>query len=356
MSRERRDADDASTLTRASGRSRIMQTEGALDMDYMGTIRRGWDIAWNNRWLWLLGFLAALGSGAMSTSNFNVNSNDLGGASGGISPQLGAALAGGVLLLVCVFCILGILLWLVSLAVRGGLITAVSDLDKGQRSSFGQAFRQGWRKVLPLAGMTILLFAVLIILIIILAVVFAGTIAGAIAAGSSGDNQGIAAIVGSLGIAVLCLLCLMLPLGIVLSLIYPFAYRGMMLRGLGVMDAIRHGWRVLRENLGHIFLLGLLFFVIGLVVGLVSGAIVGLLGLSTGLISMILNGSQPTTTQMVAAGLGFLVTAIIFAIISAIITAWRSATFTLAYEQWTGKDVLKDTAAPMPPAMPPTMS
>ena len=49
MSRERRDADDASTLTRASGRSRIMQTEGALDMDYMGTIRRGWDIAWNNR-------------------------------------------------------------------------------------------------------------------------------------------------------------------------------------------------------------------------------------------------------------------------------------------------------------------
>ncbi len=323
-------------------------------MDYMGTIRRGWDIAWNNRWLWLLGFLAALGSGAMSTSNFNVNSNDLGGASGGISPQLGAALAGGVLLLVCVFFILGILLWLVSLAARGGLITAVSDLDKGQRSSFGQAFRQGWRKVLPLAGMTILLFAVLIILIIILAVVFAGTIAGAIAAGSSGDNQGIAAIVGSLGIAVLCLLCLMLPLGIVLSLIYPFAYRGMMLRGLGVMDAIRHGWRVLRDNLGEVLLLGLIFFVINLVIGLIIGAIVAAVGIGGGLFSLMLTNGEITTGQMVAAGLGLLAVTLIAAAINAVITAWRSATFTLAYEQWTGKaaGVLKDTAAPLPPAAP----
>jgi len=319
-------------------------------MDYMGTLQRAWRLTWANKWLWLLGFLAALGGGVTSTSNYRFDSSNT--TPSQITPQMGMALAGGALVLMCVFFIIGILLWLVTLAAKGGLITSVADLDRGQTSSFGRAFRQGWRKVLPLVGMTLVLNAVVIVLLIILFVGFAGTAMAAIAAGQGMDSDALAGILGTAGVVFLCLLCLLIPLAIVINLIYPFAYRGMMLRDLGVMDSIRHGWRVLRENLGHIFLLGLLFFVIGLVVGLVSGAIVGLLGLSTGLISMILNGSQPTTTQMVAAGLGFLVTAIIFAIISAIITAWRSATFTLAYEQWTGKDVLKDTAAPMPPAPP----
>jgi len=321
-------------------------------VDYMGMIRRGWNITWNNKWLYLLGFLAALGGGITSTSNYSMNSSDLGTGNGGISPQLGAALAGGVLVLVCVFFILGILLWLVSLAARGGLITAVSDLDKGQKSSFGQAFRQGWRKVLPLAGMTLLLLAALIILIIILVSVFAGTLAGALAAGSSGDNQGLTAILGSLGVVALCLLCLMVPLALVLNLIYPFAYRGMMLRGLGVMDAIRHGWRVLRDNLGEVLLLGLIFFVINVVISLIVGAIVAAIGIGGGLFSLMLTDGQITTGQMVAAGLGLLAVTLIAAIIGAIIAAWRSATFTLAYEGWTGKatDALKDSAAPLPPA------
>lgn len=317
-------------------------------MDYMGTIKRGWNLTWNNKYLWLLGFLAALGGGISSTSNYNFNSGDFGNT----TPQLTPALTGGIILLACVFFIIGILMWLVSLASRGGLITAADDLEKGQTSSFGQAFRQGWRKVLPLAGMTILLFAVLIILIIILVVFFAGSIAGAVAAGSS-DNQGIAAILGSIGLVAFCLLCLMVPLAILLNLIYPFAYRGMMLRNLGVMDAIRHGWQVLRANLGEIILLGLLFFVINLVISFLVGSIVAVFGIGGGLLSLLFTGGEITTAQMVAAGVGLLVVMLIFAAINAVITAWRSATFTLAYNQWTGgkgADLVKDTAAPLPTA------
>ncbi len=316
-------------------------------MDYMGTLQRAWRLTWENKWLWLLGFLAALGGGLGSTSNYRMDGNT---TPGSISPQMGAALAGGVLVLLCVFFIVGILLWLVSLAAKGGLITSVVELDRGQTSSFGQAFRQGWRKVLSLVGMTLVLYGVVIILVIVLVVGFAGTLLAALAAGESMDSNALSGLLGTAGIVFLCLLCLTIPLAIVLSLIYPFAYRGMMLRDLGVMDSIRHGWRVLRENLGQVLLLALLFFIIGLVIGLISGAIIALLGFSTGLISVMMNGGQPSTAQIISAGVGFLVTAIIFAIISAIITAWRSATFTLAYEQWTGKDVLKDTAAPLPPA------
>lgn len=323
-------------------------------MDYMDTLRRGWQIVWDNKWLWLLGFLAALGSGGgsgYSSSNYRLDSGEFG--AGTMTPELGAALAGGALLLVCIFFIVGILLWLVSLAARGGLITSVSQLNRGETSSFGKSFRQGWRKLLPLVGMTILLFAVVIVLVIIIAVVFAGTIAGAIAAGSSGSDsgQGVAAILGSLGIGLLCLLCLLAPLSIILSLIYPFAYRGMMLRDLGVMDAIRHGWQVLRQHVGQILMLGLIFLVINFVIGLVGAAILGVLGLSTGILTDLFSGATITTNQWISAGLGLLAMVIIFSIISAVITAWRSATFTLAYEQWTGKEALKDSAAPLAPAV-----
>lgn len=320
-------------------------------MNYMETLRRGWQITWNNKWLWLLGFLAALGSGGGFSSSTGGDSGvTTPGTTPNIEPGMLAAIIGGAVVLFCIAFIVGILLWLVSLASKGGLITAVADLDRGQPSSFGRAFRQGWRKVLPLVGMTILLFAVVIILVIILAIGFAGTTAAAIGAGASMDSNALAGLLGTAGFIFLCLLCLLIPLSLVLNLIYAFAYRGIMLRDLGVMDSIRHGWRVVRENLGEILLLGLLFFIINLIIGFVAVMLMGLLGVSSGMFSLLMSGGEPTTSQLVGAGVGLLAAFVIFAIVSAIITAWRSATFTLAYQQWTGKEALKDSAAPLPPA------
>ena len=323
-------------------------------MDYMGTLRRGWEITWNNKWLWLLGFLAALGGGGSfgSSSNYSTGSGDFSGTPPNISPEMMSAIIGGAFLILCLAFIVGILLWLVSLASRGGLITSVSEMDHGQKSSFGTAFRQGWRKVLPLVGMTLVLYAVVIVLAIILIVGFAGSVISAVAAGTSGNSDALSALLGTAGVVFLCLMCLLIPLGFVLSLIYPFAYRGMMLQNMGVMDSIRHGWAVLRSHVADVLVLGLIFFVIGFLLGLLATAIIGLLGLGSGLFGALMSGQQPTSAQIGAAVVGFLVAAVVFAIVSAILTAWRSATFTLAYEQWLGRDALKASAAPMPPAGP----
>ena len=322
-------------------------------MNYGDTLRRSWQLTWNNKWLWLLGFLAALGGGggASSGSNYQMDPGTT-ATPGGISPELAAGLTGAVLLLCCIGIVIGILLWLVSLASKGGLITSVVELDRGQSSSFGHAFRQGWRKLLPLVGMTVVLYSVVIILAIIMGIGFAGTAAAAIGASASMDSNALASLLGSAGLVFLCLLCLLVPLSIVLSLIYPFAFRGIMLRDMPVMDSIRHGWRVLRDNLGEIFMLGLIFFVINVIISIVAGGIIALLGVSSGLFTTLMTGGEFTTTQVVGGIVGVLAAGLIFAIISAIFTAWRSATFTLAYEQWTGKDVLKDSASPMPPAGP----
>ncbi len=322
-------------------------------MNYGDTLRRGWQVTWNNKWLWLLGFLAALGGGGgFSSSTGGDGGTTAPGTTPNIEPGMLAAIIGGAALLFCIAFIVGILLWLVSLASKGGLITSVAELDRGQPSSFGRAFRQGWRKLLPLVGMTLLLFAVVIVLAIILGVGFAGTAVAALSAGASMDSDALAGLLGTAGFVFFCLLCLLVPLSLVLNLIYAFAYRGIMLRDMGVMDSIRHGWRVVRENLGEILLLGLLFFIINLIIGFVAVFLMGLLGVSSGMFSLLMSGGEPTTSQLVGAGVGLLAAFIIFAIISAIFTAWRSATFTLAYQQWTGKDTLKDSAAPMPPAEP----
>jgi hypothetical protein len=87
------------------------------------------------------------------------------------------------------------------------------------------------------------------------------------------DPSGVWAGLGGLALIFLCLLCLLIPFIIALSLIYPFAFRGIILRDLGVMDSIRHGWKTLREHLGEIILLCLAFFLIGIIIVILTAAI-----------------------------------------------------------------------------------
>lgn len=312
-------------------------------MDYMATIRRGLELTWNNKFLWVLGFLAALGSGAsFSNSNYSVNSGDPAAMAGWMTPERMAALTTGLVAFGCIAFIVGILLWLVSLSARGGLIGAVAQLERGAaKPSFGGAFRMGWRRIGRLVGMTIVLYIVPVILFIILMFGFVA-VAGGLAFIASGTEDPGAALAGAGGLALvfMCLLCLLIPLAIVLSLIYAFAFRGIMLRDLGVMDSIRHGWQVVRKNLGQILLLGLAFFLIGIIILILTAAIIAPLALLVGVPMVALMESDATFLQGLLAVLGIVVGLVIFALVSAVTTAWQSATFTLAYMQWTGKDVL----------------
>jgi len=312
-------------------------------MDYMDTIKRGFSLTCNNKFMWVLGFLAALGSGsAFSNSNYSTNSSDMAGMADWMTPERMAALSAGLIAFSCVAVILGLVLWLVALSARGRLIAGAVQLDRGQtKPTFRSAFGMGWRKVWRLAGMTLLLFAVPTILFILLVIGFI-VLAGGAALMASGmdDPSAFGAGIGGVALVFLCLMCLLVPFTLVLTLIYPFAFRGMVLRDLGAMDSIRHGWRTLRENLGEIILLGLAFFLINIVIIVISVAIIVPIGLAVGVPMAMLSGSNASAIQGILAVLGIIVGLVIFALISAITTAWQSSTFTLAYLQWTGKDVI----------------
>lgn len=311
-------------------------------MDYIDTIKRGFAHTWNNKFMWLLGFLAALGSGnAFSGSNSSFT-NDPGMMADWMTPERMAALSAGLLVFACVGFILGIILWFVALGARGGMIGAVAQMERGSgKPTFRSAFKMGWRKVWRLAGMTILLYIVPVILFIILVVGFITVAGGAafMAAGAE-DPSAIGAGITGLALVFFCLMCLLFPLFLALALIYPFAFRGIILRDLRAVDSIRHGWRVLRDNLGEIILLALGFFVVNIAIFLVAAAVLVPVALVVGVPMAMLSGSDATVLTGILAVLGVIVGIVVFALVSSIATAWQSSTFTLAYLQWTGKENL----------------
>jgi hypothetical protein len=314
-------------------------------MDYMDTIRRGLQLTWNNKFMWVLGFLAALGSGAgFSNSNYSFNSADMSTLETWLTPERAAALTAGVVGFACIGFIVGIILWLVSLSARGGLIAAVAQMETGiAKPTFGSAFRDGWKHIWRLVGMTIVLFIIPTILIVILIVSFLVPVTVStlsFAASGAEDPTGLLAGFGGLAILFCCLLGVVILLTLVLSLLYPFAFRGIVLRGLGVIDSIKHGWRVLRDNLGNIILLGLAFFLIGIAILILGAAILVPVALVVGVPFAMLAQTDANFLQGLLAVLGILAGVIIVAAISAITTAWQSSAFTLAYLQWTGKNVM----------------
>lgn len=305
-------------------------------MDYMDMLKRGWAVSWNNKYLWILGFLAALGGGN-SLASYSANS----GSTNMTDPAALGTLAAGIAAASCIGLILGIVLWLVSLAARGGLIESVARMELNQPAGgFGPAFRQGWSKVGGLAILTIVLFGVVIVIGVVLLFVFILS-GGAMAALFSGgdDSSALFAGLGILGLCLLGLLCLLIPLFIVLNFIYGYAMRGVVLRDMGAMDAIRHGWRVLRDNLGVTLMLAVAFLLFTIIAWVIGAAILLALGLGLAIPINLLSNTNATFLQGLLGVIGVLGAAIVTAVISMVVVTWQSSTFTIAYLNFTGKDV-----------------
>lgn len=297
-------------------------------MDYSETLSKGWRITWRHKWMWLLTFIPALG-GLLSfgISSFQQNA----ALDGAGDPEVLMSQMGGMLLLNCLIFIVGLVIGIIGLATRGGLIAAVAGINRGESYTFGGAVRAGGRKLLPLIGMSLLLIGGFILLAalvgMILLVVFS---VGAFASGS-GQSESLWAGLGLVGTLGMC--CAMIVFAIVamlVNVVYPFAFRGIMLRDLGVIDSIGHGWRVVRENLGEIILLYLPFFLLTLLLGGVYAVF------TFGSAFQAAMAGDPTA-MMSGFGWEFFVLFIIWTFISAVLSAWQSAAFTLAYEQWMGK-------------------
>jgi hypothetical protein len=238
-------------------------------MDFGKLFSRAWDILWKNAFLILLGAIAVLGngnSGSASQSRYMFGSGDFPWGDPGsydFGGDFSAIAIGGIVLLVIALILFGLVFWALGLVARGGMISAVNDLENGESPSFVSAFKAGWEKGWRLLGIGLVpaIPGLILFVIVVSTLVFSGI----------GYQPGMDLEWNSVRMIapVIFVVCLFVPIMLVVSALQTFANRACMLEDRGVIDSYRRGWEVLGNNLGPAVLLFLLQTVINVVLGLV---------------------------------------------------------------------------------------
>ncbi|MFT5194645.1 MAG: hypothetical protein ACI9EW_002136 [Cellvibrionaceae bacterium] len=328
-------------------------------MDFGNIFKRGFLHTWNNKFLYVLGFLAALGGSSgggsfNSGSSGNFNPTGIGSGSGGdieeafkeFGDQLGfdptnigamvTSIIGAVMAVACILIIIKIVLWFVRLIAEAGMIQAVADLESGVKTNFKKAFSDGRPFMMKFFMVSLILF-ILPLLVVFLAFVVAGI--GLVPLINGGSE--ISPAISLIAIPIVCLMCLLVPYGLITSLVYPIAQRGIVFKGMDAMESLKYGWELLKEKTSDILILALLFTVMGFVVGIVSAiaAVPILLGTGWPVIAAFMNGDVPSGGAFAFLGVGIFLMIIIGSLVNAVFVSFRSSAFTLAYLELEGKTI-----------------
>ena len=305
-------------------------------MNYGKVLTRAWEITWRWKVLWILGFLAALGSGGGGGggTSYTTSGEDWGtwGGHPYYEPHIPPGVVAAIIGLACLAIIIGIAIWVVSVIARGGLIAGVQQVEEEEHTSFGLAWRAGAKRFWTLFGISILAAIPLIILAVVGVIALIAMFAGSGFAFTSSDAA------GGIGIAtsILCggaLCCGMVILAIILQQIRIYAERAAVMEELGWIEAFARGWDVLKANLGPTIIYWLIFFAIGIAFFIAIMTVLAVTAIP--FIALVAN-VDPGPWLLAPICCGGLIAVIVAALISAIVETFTSATWTLAYREMVG--------------------
>jgi hypothetical protein len=295
-------------------------------MEYGNILSRSANIVWQNKYLIILGILAALGGGSFGGfgSGGGGNGSDQAFGQPGQFPEefseFGTAIAGfavvAILALICFFLIIAIVLWAISTIARGGLIAGVDTIESGEKSSFTQAWSAGWHKAWTLLGIGIIP-AIPGLFLFVFGLLALGAYGGFFAL--FGDEFTVPAMSAGLGAAIALCICIIIPVVLVLSILRNFAERACMLENLGALDSYRRGYRVLMDNLGEAVIL----FLIQIAIFIVLAILLFL----PGLVLILCCCLWP-----------------LLLVVQGAISAFLSSLWTLAWRTWTGQPPMVEKA------------
>jgi len=233
-------------------------------MDYGKLFTRAWDIIWKYKFLILLGVLVALSGSSGSSGNQSrylfeggdIPWNDMPRFDYGSPFQdldLSILAILGLIALGVVLVVVGLALWVAGTISRGGLISAVNDIELDTPATFSSAFQAGWKKGWRLLGID------LVPAIPGFALFISGL---AIFLSYGGFVEMMDGVWPYAGIGpflpLILLTCLLLPIILFLSMMRTFAMRACVLEDLGVVASYRRGFEVLAGNLGTALILFLI--------------------------------------------------------------------------------------------------
>jgi hypothetical protein len=327
-------------------------------MDYIKVLNRAWHLVWRYRVLWVFGVILALttggGFGSGLRSSFNREDFERGGRFRleQISPEVVSTLIAVGIGLVCLILILIVVTTIARYVAETALIRMVDDHEEtGERRSARQGFRMGWSRTALRLFLIDLLISLPTVLVFILLFVLAAAPLLLWATGSKAAGA-----IGTLAAIGLILLVVLLAIvvGVVLSLLFKFFFRACALEELGVIESIRHGYRMVRRHLKDAVVMWLIMasLTIGWVLVMIPVAILvfilalalgGLPGLlAGGLASLVSEGAVPWIVGA-AVGVPIFLLALVapLAFLGGLWEVFKSSVWTLTYRE------LRARAAPV---------
>jgi hypothetical protein len=233
-------------------------------MNIGSILSRAWQTIWKNKVLWIFGILAGCSGAGANASNAQARYQ------GQMPPEMQQFFNQFPRLPEWQVTVLAIILILVALVVvvvaiflgtigRIGLIRGTLEVDRGTAHlSFGDLFNGSLPYFWRVFGLNLLvgLAGFVIAIAIAIFVIFGSVI--------------------TLGLGLICmvpLLCLLVPIGWIVSVIVEQASIAMVVENLGIGAGLQRGWDVFRNNLGPMIVMALILM---LGVSLIGGFIIGL--------------------------------------------------------------------------------
>lgn len=294
-----------------------------MNFNFGEVLTRAWQIVWKHKVLWVFGIFAACSRG-----NGGGSGGGGGGGGGGTGPggqpfpqlqqtfeQVGQWIQDNPWI-IAVLVILGLIFFVLAIFLgtigRIGLIRGTYQAEGGvERLVFGELFSESMPYFWRVLGLSLLIF--LIFLLIFVPLILFGVLTA--------------------GIGFVCLIpliCILIPVGIAISIVIEQANAAIVLENLSIGDGLRKGWEVVRTNVGTMIALALILFIGAAVVGFIFAIpiIAAVIPLVIGAAS---NNTSPVWIAVACCALYFPV----LLVLNGILTAYVQTVWALTYMRLT---------------------
>lgn len=321
-------------------------------MDYGGIIKRSWTITWKYRSLWILGLFAGItgwaAGGGSSGSGGSGNSPSRIGSSGFPNnfsylqfQHLVRAWIPVIIAVGLVLFLFSLLWWVLRIAARAGLVSAVDDIESGRELRTGNAWATGFSRWGGTFVLEFLLGLPMFLLVLVSLVIILGPILGPLSVGAKPTVAAIGGVCGGL----LLLLIIGLPLSFVVGILEAVGLRYLVLDRLSATAAIGSAWRVFQTRFKDVSLLWLINWGLNIAAGLVFAIPVILISIVFGaglVVTAIPELRQGNFGPSLIVGIGLLVGLLVLLgwVYQAIWGTYTSSLWTIAFRRISGREIV----------------
>lgn len=298
-------------------------------MDYWKLIKRAWYITGKYKFLWIFGLFLG-GSSINSASSYNNSySNEINNSQDINFIEKGQELFFANLLIIGIITFIVLVAILIMVCIKvisySAVIAGVNEIEETGESNFSRAFKLGIKYFWKILALHLLdgLFTVALLIILGLPVVLLFIL-----------NMPLRGFV--LG---LLAFMIFLPLVILINFVFTYASRSIVINKNKLVESIKTGFVVFKDNILASFLISLILFAINMgvtIIVIITLLFLGLLfGIPMVLIGIILSAGAGIIGSILLIILGILLIGVFFVFIGAIINTFQSTLWTLVYRELT---------------------